>query len=144
MRTYAINSPQASARIVALAMLADGHNCKTEFDALDVTDVRTQLGLQPAEMQAVVHALCEDLLLRAHGQWEEASKIDAGTLTAVLAEIDDPALRATILRLCVAVVAADEHVAGGENDFLVATAEYWGMYSYPHDQSTFRWATHHE
>ena len=35
MRTYRINSPQAAARIVGLAMLADGHLCKAELDVLD-------------------------------------------------------------------------------------------------------------
>ena len=32
MRTYPNNSPQAAARIVALAMLADGQVCKAEIN----------------------------------------------------------------------------------------------------------------
>ena len=35
MRTYPNNSPQAAARIVGLAMLADGNVCKGELDVLD-------------------------------------------------------------------------------------------------------------
>ena len=32
MRTYPTNSPQAAGRIVALALLADGHLSKAEVD----------------------------------------------------------------------------------------------------------------
>ena len=44
MRTYPNNSPQAAARIVALAMLADGHLCKTELDLLERMDAIARLG----------------------------------------------------------------------------------------------------
>ncbi len=35
MRTYPTNSPEAAARIVALALLADGHLSLIEIDALE-------------------------------------------------------------------------------------------------------------
>ena len=128
MRTYPNNSPQAAARIVALAMQADGHLCKTELDALDCVDVHTQLGLPPAELHAIVHALCEDLLSSSHGSWEAACRVDSGTLAALLAEIDDPALRVKVLRLCLTVIAADEHLADGETLILTALVEHWGLH----------------
>ena len=128
MRTYPNNSPQAAARIVALAMLADGHLCKTELDALDCVDVHTQLGLPPAELHAIVHALCEDLLASSQGDWEAACRVDSGTLTALLAEIDDPALRVKVLRLCLTVIAADEHLAEGETVILAAVVAHWGLH----------------
>ena len=128
MRTYPNNSPQAAARIVALAMLADGHLCKTELDALDCVDVHTQLGLPPAELHAIVHALCEDLLSTSHGSWEAACRVGSGTLTALLSEIDDPALRVKVLRLCLTVIAADEHLADGETVILTALVEHWGLH----------------
>ena len=127
MRTYPNNSPQAAARIVALTMLADGHLCKTELDALESADVQKQLGLSPGQLHAIVHTLCEDLLASAQGDWEVACRIDPATLAALLAEIDDPALRAKVLRLCLSVVAADEHLADGETVILTAVAEHWGQ-----------------
>ena len=39
MRTYPSNSPEAAARIVALAMLADGNVCHREMQALDALHV---------------------------------------------------------------------------------------------------------
>ena len=128
MRTYPNNSPQAAARIVALAMLADGHLCKTELDALDHVDIQKQLGLSAGELHAIIHALCEDLLVSSQGAWEAACRIVPDTLVAMLAEIDEPALRATVLRLCLTVFAADEHLADGETVILAAVVAHWGLH----------------
>ena len=138
MRTYPNNSPHAAARIVALAMLADGHLCRTELDALACVDVHTQLGLPPAELHAIVHALCEDLLSSSHGTWEAACRVDSGSLAALLSEIDDPALRVKVLRLCLTVFAADEHLAEGESIVLIAAIKCWGL---PRDRREARAAT---
>ena len=47
MRSYPRNSPEAAARIVALVLVADGHVCRSEFDALNQLDATGQLGLDP-------------------------------------------------------------------------------------------------
>ena len=44
MRTYPSNSPEAAARIVALAMLADGNVCHREMQALDALHGRQVQG----------------------------------------------------------------------------------------------------
>ena len=69
MRTYPSNSPQAAARIVTLAMLADGHGCNAEPEELIQQGVHQQLGLQHEELTAVVHACCDDLLAGAQLTW---------------------------------------------------------------------------
>ncbi len=75
-----------------------------------------------------MQTFCEDLLGSAHGSWSDACRIDPHTLAELLAEIDDPGLRRTVLRLCVAVVEADGHVADGESIVLVAAVEQWGLH----------------
>jgi len=127
MRTYPANSPQAAARIVALAMLSDGHLSKLELDVLDRLDVDRQLGLSRADLHRVVHGFCEDLLGATHLSWSDACRVDACTLAALMAEIDDPALRRRLLQLCVSVVEADHHVSDGESLMLVAAVEHWGL-----------------
>ena len=62
MRQYPKNSPQAAARIVALTLMSDGYAGKAEPDMLDKLGAPDQLGLTRAELHAVVHAFCEDLL----------------------------------------------------------------------------------
>jgi uncharacterized tellurite resistance protein B-like protein len=126
LRTYPINSPQASARIVALAMLADGNFCKTELDVLERLDADAQLGLESEELKAIVRTLCEDLFYSSHGSWGPTN-VDSGTLNALLGEIDDPELRVKVLGLCVAVTEADEHIAEGEMQVLAAASALWGL-----------------
>ena len=77
MRHYPKNSPQAAGRIVALALLADGHLCKRELDVLDQFDAHGQLGLTQGALHAVVHGFCEDLLATANGHWDAAFQLDA-------------------------------------------------------------------
>lgn len=128
MRTYPTDSPQAAARIVALTLVADGHVCKTEFDVLERVGAYGQLGLDHDEMQAVLQGFCEDLLQAQSSQWADACLVDPRTLSQLMAEIENPALRATVLRLCVAVAEADDHVADGESIVLVSAVEQWGLH----------------
>lgn len=96
-------------------MVADGHVCKAEPDVLDRLDVHEQLGLQPEELNIIVHAFCEDLLPDVQLAWADACRVDPGTLAELMAEVDDPELCLKVLRLCISVSEADGHVAeGGE------------------------------
>lgn len=131
MRTYPTNSPHAAARIVALAMLADGHLCKSELDALARTDRLGQLGLTQEELLGVLHTLCEDLLATSDQNWEAACRVDPATFTALLAEIDDSQLRRKVLLLCAAVFSADAHLADGEAAMLEATVKQWALHRDP-------------
>ena len=128
MRTYPNNSPQAAARIVGLAMLADGRICKAELDILDQLGVHEQLGLQPEALRLVVHAHCEELLAAAQLTWADACRVDPRTLAELMGEVDDPGLRLKVLSLCVSVVEADGHVAEGESIVLGAAVEHWGLH----------------
>lgn len=127
MRPYPTDSPQAAARIVALTMLADGHLCKRELDVLKRLRLDERLGLDPAEWRAVLHGFCEDLLASADAAAAHTCSVDPHTLASLLGEIVDPALRRTVLRLCLAVVESDEHVSDGEWTVVSAAVEQWGL-----------------
>jgi uncharacterized tellurite resistance protein B-like protein len=127
MRSYPRNSPQAAARVVALTLLADGHLCKAELDVLNHVGAAARLGLTTTELQEVVRDFCEDLLASRGPSWSDACSIDQRTLAGLMAEIDDPELRLTVVQLCVAVAEADDHIADGESVVLVAAVEHWGM-----------------
>ena len=128
MRTYPDNSPQAAARIVALAMLADGQVCKAEIDVLDRLRAHEQLRLRPDELHSIVHSMCDDMLSTAELTWADACQVDPQTLAKLMAEIDDSELRLKVLGLCVAVVEADGHVVEGEAIVLRAAVEQWGLH----------------
>jgi hypothetical protein len=127
MRSYPRNSPQAAARIVALALLADGNFCKSELDALEGHGAAAQLGLSRAELHAVVHDLCQDLLAGSDLSWGGSRQVDAHTLAGLLAEVQDPQLQLKVMQLCVAVVETDSHVAEGESAVLAAALTQWGL-----------------
>ena len=127
MRSYPQNSPRAAARIVALAMLADGSLCKKEIDTFDRLNAREQIGLGKDEFHAVVNTFCEDLLTAAQSGWGGMCSVDPKTMSELMAEIDDPALRRKLIGLCVEVAEADGHVADSEAIVLVAAVEHWGL-----------------
>ena len=125
MRHYPRNSPQAAGRILALALLSDGHLSKRELDKLDSLDAHTTLGLGRTELHTIVHGFCEDLLSSMHLSWGDACQVDQATLAALMSDIDDPALRHTLLQLCLAIVDADAHLAEGESVMLTAAIHHW-------------------
>jgi hypothetical protein len=125
MRTYPRNSPEAAARIVALALTADGHVCSSEDRALDRLNVSRELGLAPGEFPGILQALCEDRLLGPASWADPAGELDGDLLTTLMAEIDDPALRRKVLRLCLAVAVADDYLADGEIALLAAMLDTW-------------------
>ncbi len=127
MRSYPRNSPKAATRIVVLAMLADAHLCARELQALERLDAATELGLDPLGLHQVIQEFCEDLMASAQHGWSGAGEIDPSTLSALLGEVDDPALQRKVLRLAVAAVEADGHLSDGEACVLEALVGRWRL-----------------
>ncbi len=127
MRSYPRNSPEAAARIVALVLIADGHVCRSELDALNQLDGPRELGLEPDGMPRILQSLCEDLLLDAYAGGPMMANVDDGTLASLMAEVDEPALQHIVLRLAVAAARADRHLADGEALVLAAARRVWGI-----------------
>jgi hypothetical protein len=127
MRTYPTDSPEAAARIVSLALVADGNVSQDELDVLERAGAYAALGLDRTRMRAVLQDFCEDLMHSQHGQWSDASQIDSGTLHQLMAEVVSPALRLTVLNLCVKIAEVDDHIADGEARVLTSAVEQWGL-----------------
>ena len=128
MRSYPANSPQAAARIVALTVVADGDIGDAEIEFLDRLAVHGQLGLARHELHALLDTFCEDLLSSEQLKWADACPVDERTLAQLMGEIQDPALRLKLLRLCVELAEIDAHVDDGESSVLVAAVEHWGLH----------------
>ncbi len=127
MRSYPRNSPEAAARIVALVLIFDGHVCSSEFDILKKLDAERELGLEPLLLPHIVHTLCEELLLGGYVTGSLMDNVDDSTLASLMAEISDPALQRTVLRLSLAAVRADGHLAEGETVVMEAARHHWQM-----------------
>ncbi|MDQ3060826.1 MAG: TerB family tellurite resistance protein [Pseudomonadota bacterium] len=132
MRNYPCNSPQAATRILALAMLADGHACSTEFAVLERLQVHAELGLPRHELQAVMQDFCEDRLACAAGlSWLDACLMDGGPLEQMLQEVSEPALKRKVMALCLSLVAADRQFTPQEALLLGAMGRQWDMHFSP-------------
>jgi uncharacterized tellurite resistance protein B-like protein len=128
MRSYPANSPQAAARIVALTVLADGDIGEVEIEWLDRLSVHEELGLARHELHEILDTFCEDLLSSDQLKWADVCPVDERTLADLMGEIQDPALRLKLLRLCVELAEVDEKVAEGESIVLTAAVEHWGLH----------------
>lgn len=127
MRTYPHDSPRAAARIVALALLADGSLSRAELAALEDAGAARLLGLHRDDIHAVVQDCCEDLLATSFMNRDGACRLDRETLRRVLAEVGDPALRRKVLALCASVAEADDDLSDAEFSVLAAVLEDWGI-----------------
>ena len=125
MRSYPIDSPQAATRLLAMALVADGHYAIAEIKALDRLDAPARLGLAPDAFKAVIDHFCEDLLLATHGEWLGSAAIDSATRRSLFAEVQNPALGAEVRALCEAVMLCDSHLADGEVALLDELAKAW-------------------
>jgi uncharacterized tellurite resistance protein B-like protein len=130
MRSYPVNSPQAAARIVALTVVADGDIGDAEIEWLDRLAVHEQLGLARHELHELLDTFCEDLLSTGQLKWADACPVDERTLANLMGEgeVQDPALRLKLLRLCVELAEVDAQVDDGESSVLVAAVEHWGLH----------------
>lgn len=127
MRSYPHNSPEAAARIVALVLISDGHVCSSEFDILKRLGAERELGLEPHVLPHIVHTLCEELLLGGYATGSLLDNVDDSTLASLMAEISDPALQRTVLRLSLAAARADGHLADGEAKVVEAARRHWQL-----------------
>ena len=127
MRSYPHNSPEAAARIVALVLISDGHVCRSEYDRLQQVGAEHALGLEPQLLPHIVHTLCEELMSSGHVGASLMAQVDDSTLAALMAEISDPVLQRTVLRLSLAAAGADGHLADGETLVLDAVRRHWGL-----------------
>jgi hypothetical protein len=123
MKNYPVNSPEAAARVLAMAMVADGQYSMVELRALDRQNVPALLGITPEAFKAVVDDFCQDLLLASAGQW--TGSVEAGIREQLMREITDRPLQELILQQCEALMLCDGHLADGEVELLDALSAAW-------------------
>ena len=125
MRSYPRNSPEAAARILALVLISDGHVCRSEFETLKELDGVRHLGLDPQKLPGIVQTFCEDLLMEGFDGRSLLSRMGDGLMASLLSEVDEPKLRAQVLRLAELVANADKHLSEGEAAMIQAIRDIW-------------------
>jgi uncharacterized tellurite resistance protein B-like protein len=127
MRNYTIDSPQAKARIIALALLADGGLDKSEIEYLDTRDIVDHLGIAAGTFDKVMHQFCEDVeqygLLQPNGQLDLASPV----IRDILDEVRQRGAREALLRTIFDIVLADRNLSLGEAQLTARAMSHWGI-----------------
>lgn len=124
MRSYVVDSPCAAGRILALTMIVDGNLASSELAALGRSTILSQLDLDDAQFQRVLHDLCNDLLTStSHG----ALQTDNVLIDSLLLEIREPALRRRLLQAMWRIADADGWLAEAEALLLTRASNAWAV-----------------
>jgi len=126
MRTYASDSPKAVCRLLALAMIVDGHLAPSELRALRHSGILQRVGVDEALFDDVVQEVCEDLLATADRRCASEVEIDSRMLDSLLHEVGDPALQLALMKAMLDIVHADEVLDGRESLLIQRGFKAWG------------------
>ncbi len=136
MRQYATDSPEATARILALALLADGAIDLSEVESLQQHKIISKLGLDRSLFDKVIHEFCEDMLSYAHQTPSGRHELDAGSIDALLNEIRDPDKRNTLFSSMLNIVNAEGVILAGESVLISQALKVWHLDSRTGPNST--------
>ena len=124
LRAYAVNSPRAKARLVVLAMLADGRLDEREMVAIERRGVFADLGIAREDFVQVLHDFCGDVagqLPAGAGGYQLTSK----TLAGLFGEVADREAREKLLQHMVAVISSDGHLSNAEERLFRSAIDHW-------------------
>jgi len=127
MRHYTPDSPEAMARIVAIALLADGGLDKSEIESLEKDAVVENLNLSSEAFDKVVQDFCDDLLSTSLRDASGQIGLGRETIDHLLADIQTPELQMRLLRILLDLVNADGRLTPGEATLISQAMTRWGL-----------------
>ena len=124
MRSYPTDSPEATARVLALIVIADGGVSASELALVPQRAEQESLpGVDAALMDRVLRELCEDLQMVSRRRW--GRELEPALIEPLLDEVRAPRLRADLLQLGYAIVQADGVLSDGEGRLLAHLYRRW-------------------
>jgi uncharacterized tellurite resistance protein B-like protein len=127
MRHYDVNSAQATARVLAMAMLVDGNVDPLELKVIDNPNTTRDFGIDRAMFHQVLEDLCYDMLQTAVRQG--AVEINGALLDSMLLEITEPDLRRRVLNALWRIADADGYLADAEAVLLARACALWSAHA---------------
>lgn len=124
LRSYPANSPRAMARLVVLALLADGQLDERELATLERRGAFKALGISREDFAQVLYDFCADVarLPVTPGGY----RLPPSLLAALFGEVDDPVAKERVMNLLVAVVSSDGRFTEGEEKLFLGALHAWG------------------
>lgn len=125
MRSYPTNSPKAMSRLLALAMIADGRLAPQELKTLHRSGLLGVLRVSEDTFDETAGELCQDLLATSRKREPGMVDIEPETIDRLLEEVQDPALRATVLKGMLEIARADSVIDHRERRLLRRAVNAW-------------------
>lgn len=123
MRTYARNSPEAVARVVAMAMIADGDLDQHELGALDQHRIPAAVGLARDDFIQIILEYCRDLLSTA--QTERVRLFDPVRVNFILDQVDEPEKQMVACSAVLVMTKADGKLSAPEQALMRHILDRW-------------------
>jgi hypothetical protein len=127
MRHYPTNSPEAMARIVAVALLADGAIDPAEMSVVERRHIVEAIGIGRERFDRVLADYCDDYLANVQRMPYGQFRLDAQTITLLLDEIRAPELQQKVLRAMLDIVNADRCLGGDEAVIVAQAMRQWDI-----------------
>jgi hypothetical protein len=127
MRPYPADSPEAMARLLTLALVADGSVHRDELALLEQNELMTQIGIDKSRFEAVYCEFHEDM-------WDCAERLADGYLVLAPAVVDRllddirrPALQMMLVRSFLDIGNSDQVLTGAETELLARAMRRWDV-----------------
>lgn len=125
MKSLPLNSPDAAARLVAVAVIADGRLHDEEIVWLNRHLILDAVGIDRDHFAHLFVEFCRELVDEA--EQERVFLLDDARLARMAAEITDQNLRKATLSAIVILSKADGRLAKGEQRLLQYLLRHWDM-----------------
>lgn len=123
LRAYPSGSPRAKARLVALALLADGRLEDSELEALDRNGAFVRLGISRSDFFEVMSDFCADLVRLPDGKGNVL--LTPVMLAGLFSEVENGEDRTKLLQLLFELAHSDGMISDNEASLLRQAIEHW-------------------
>jgi hypothetical protein len=125
LRMYPVDSPRAKARLIVLALFADGRVDALELSSLARRGVFAELGLTGEDFFQVLYDFCEDATGLPEGRGSYL--MSPALLDTMFDEVSDTGERQKLVRLIFDVIRSDGHLADGEARLFWKALDAWRL-----------------
>ena len=119
------DTPEAAARVLVLAIVADGRLGACEVQVLDDANAYERLGLDRDGFYRVMREVCAELLDRQSRTGDSMFQLDGTDAGSWLDAVSDPETRHQVLSLALQVIRSDGVLHPGESRLFWQALDTW-------------------
>jgi uncharacterized tellurite resistance protein B-like protein len=123
---YAVNSPEAVSRILAMMMITDAKLDDRELDVLDRLRILELVGISKERFSEVVRDYCQDLT-RSGNSSGRIRMVDKARIDRIVDLVDDHETRLKACRMLLNIASADGTLHDAELAVFRYILERWGL-----------------